>query len=55
MGSRHDPGVLERNAEIEDVGVRVERIVRRVNNFGTSKVTYCSTLTSTPPEVSHGK
>lgn len=34
MGGRHDPGVLERNAEIEDVGVRVERIVRRVNNFG---------------------
>src|SRR5882757_793818 len=31
--SRQYAGVLERNAEIENVGMRVKRIVRRVDDF----------------------
>src|SRR2546430_17672844 len=33
MRGRHEARVFERNAEIEDVGMRVKRIVRRVDNF----------------------
>ena len=33
MRGRDDPRMLERNAEIENVGMRVKRIVRRVDDF----------------------
>src|SRR5713226_8388587 len=33
MRGRHEARVLERNAEIENVGMRVKRIVRRVDDF----------------------
>ena len=34
MRDRHDAGVVERNAEIEDVGMRVKVIGGRVDRLG---------------------
>src|SRR5947208_1976803 len=36
VSDRHDPGVLEWNAEIEDVGMRVKRIVWSRDHFPNS-------------------
>src|SRR5713101_115702 len=35
VSNRHDAGVLERNAEVEDVGMRVKQIVRGIDHLRT--------------------
>jgi hypothetical protein len=55
MRGRQYAGVLEGNAEKENVGMRVERIVRRVDNFRTLQGHVLSDFTSMPPVVSHGR
>ena len=52
---RHDARVLEWDAEIENVGVRVQQIIWRVDHLRSLQGHVLTYLDVHPPDVSHGR